>query len=203
MAERAKTGRLVYDVEDQLDHGRQVSNLAYLVGKELGLSDEECRDLIIAGFFHDIGKSELKEAAQKTDKPLVVEEMNDLRLHPKISYQILKRHGYSQEICDSVRYHHENYDGSGYPDNLQGNEIPLGACILRVCDVFCALTSDRVYRSAYSLQEAMNLMIDDISDFNIKVFLAFQRVVHGGPDGEIRMPEERPEVRGVWKKIWQ
>ena len=68
---------------------------------------------------------------------------------------------------------------NGYPSNLAGEEIPLGARILRVCDTFAALISDRPYRKAFSMEEAVALMIDEIKDFDVGVFLAFQRVVHG------------------------
>ena len=79
----------------------------------------------------------------------------------------------------SILHHHENYDGSGYPSNLAGEEYPLGARILRVSDTFAALISDRPYRKAFSMEEAVALMIDEIKDFDVGVFLAFQRVVHG------------------------
>ena len=83
-------------------------------------------------------------------------------------------------------HHHENYDGSGYPDNLRGNEIPLGARILRVCDVFAALVSDRAYRAAFREEVAMELMIDEIKNFDMKIFLAFQRVVGAEDFEEVR-----------------
>ncbi len=79
-----------------------------------------------------------------------------------------------------VLHHHENFDGTGYPDNLKGGKIPRGARILRVCDVFCALTSDRPYRSAFSPGAAVRLMIDEIKDYDMRVFLTFQRVIHKG-----------------------
>ncbi len=89
-------------------------------------------------------------------------------------YEILK--GYKDtRFFWRVLYHHENYDGSGYPDNLSGEAIPLGARIIRVCDVYAALTSDRPYRQAFESQSAMELMIEEIKDFDVKVFLAFQK----------------------------
>ena len=103
---------LIFSVEDQLEHGKQVSNLAYEVAKELKLPEEECENLAIAGFLHDIGKAELNQAFQKKDT-LVVEEMNSVRMHPMKGYEILKRHGFDEGICEDVLFHHENYDGSG------------------------------------------------------------------------------------------
>ena len=75
-------------------------------------------------------------------------------------------------------YHHENYDGTGYPGNLYGENIPIGARILRVSDVFSALISDREYRSAFDVETAVEMMIDEVENFDMKIFLAFQRVVH-------------------------
>ena len=91
---------------------------------------------------------------------------------------ILKRQGFSEKIQEMVLYHHENYDGSGYPKNLQGEEIPLGASILRVCDVFAALLSDRPYRKGFDQQTAVSLMIEEVKNFDMRVFLAFQRMIH-------------------------
>ena len=101
-----------------------------------------------------------------------------MRLHAAAEYEILKREGYSEEIQKMVLHHHENMDGSGYPDNLRGEEIPYGARILRVCDVFAALISDRPYRKSFDKATAIELMIEEIKNFDIKVFLAFQRVIH-------------------------
>ena len=187
-------------MSEQLEHGENVSSLAYEVGRELGLSDEACNDLIVAGFFHDIGKAQISSATEGKNT-MLVEEMNSVRQHPRVGYDILKRHGFSEEICRDVLYHHENMDGSGYPESLEGANIPLGACILRVCDVFCALIQDRPYRSAFPPETAMKMMIEEVEKYNLKVFLAFQRVLHRSPDGSISMPEVRPEVRGVWKKL--
>ena len=91
---------------------------------------------------------------------------------------ILKRQGFPEKIQEMVLYHHENYDGSGYPKNLQGEEIPLGARILRVCDVFAALLSDRPYRKGFDQQTAVSLMIEEVKNFDMRIFLAFQRMIH-------------------------
>ena len=197
--------RRTYDLSmaEQLAHGQMVSNLAYHVGMELGLNKEELHDLIIAGFFHDIGKTELEmHTTDRERKLLLVEEMNSIRQHPVKGYEILKRHGYNDTICETVLHHHENYDGSGYPDNMEGWNIPLPACILRVCDVFCALVSDRPYRSAFPAHAALEMMIEEVEKYDIKVFLAFQRVIHKQDGGEVTLPEVAEEVRGVWKTLW-
>ena len=90
----------------------------------------------------------------------------------------MKAEGYSDRICEMILHHHENYDGTGYPDNLVGDEIPLGARVLRVCDVFVALTSDRPYRKAFDSKTAVELLIEEVRHFDMKVFLPFQSIVY-------------------------
>ena len=108
----------------------------------------------------------------------MIDELKYVRMHSTLGYDELKGQGYSDFVLESILYHHENYDGSGYPSNLAGEEIPIGARILRVCDVFCALSQDRSYRKAFDRRTVMELMIDEIKNFDLEVFLAFQRVVH-------------------------
>ena len=75
-------------------------------------------------------------------------------------------------------YHHENFDGTGYPEGLNGNDIPQGARILRVCDVFSALVDRRIYREPLDIDSAVETMIDEVKNYDMKIFLAFQRVIH-------------------------
>lgn len=167
------------DITDEINHGIRVSNLAYRVAKRLGLYEKECHDLAVAGMLHDIGK--LKVAGYlygRSSDTLKIEEMEYVRMHARLGYEILMRCDYSDYVLDTILYHHENYDGSGYPHNRSGEEIPLGSRILRVCDVFTALTSDRPYRKAFDVQTAVELMIDEVKNFDMKVFLAFQQVIH-------------------------
>lgn len=156
-----------------------VSNLAYLVGKQMNFSEEDCHDLALAGFLHDIGKLELvKYVRDHEGETLVIEEMKYVRRHPRLGAEILEKKGYSQKIVDMVKFHHENCDGSGYPMNLSREDIPMGSRIIRVCDVFAALTNDRPYRKAFDIQTAMKLMIEESKDYDVQVFLAFMNVVH-------------------------
>ncbi len=172
------SGRILdYNLADELNHGMYVSNMVYRVSKELGLPEEECYEYAVAGMMHDIGKLQLNDKYDEENR-LVVEEMRRVRMHASFGYEFLKDYGYSQSILEIIRYHHENYDGSGYPENRSGEEIPLGARIIRVCDTFAALTADRPYRKHFDVDIAMELMIEDIRHFDMKVFLAFQKVVH-------------------------
>lgn len=171
---------LELNVETELKHGICVSNLAYRVAEEMGLSAEVCHELAEAGLVHDIGKLEIaKYLYSREQDPLTIEELKYVRTHSTLGYAILNSRDYSEFVLQSILHHHENYDGSGYPSNMAGKEIPLGARILRVCDTFAALVSDRPYRQAFSMEEAVRLMIEEIKDFDVEVFLAFQRVIHG------------------------
>ena len=180
-AEIFKSGdRLLdFDLSEELNHGIAVSNLAYAVAAELGQDEEFCYQMAIAGMLHDIEKLKLTGYinGQEND-PLLIEELKYVRMHSSLGYEELKDQGYSELVLQSVLYHHENYDGSGYPSNLRGDSIPLGARILRVCDVYAALSSDRPYRKAFDVSTVIELMIDEIKNFDMEVFLAFQRVVH-------------------------
>ena len=169
---------MICDLSDELCHGVLVSNLAYRLAKELGMPDEFCYDMSVAGMLHDIGKLELWGYMHEGgESKLEIEEARYKRTHPTLSYLRVSKEGFNERICQSVLHHHENFDGSGYPDNLRGKEIPAGARILRVCDVFAALVSDRAYRAAFTTDAAMELLVDEVKNFDMFIFLAFQRVV--------------------------
>lgn len=167
------------DLADSIEHGILVSNLAVLLSRELGKEEEFCSSIALAGMLHDIGKLKLSKYLYGRRKDtLKVEEMKYVRMHSSFSYDILKVEGFEADVLEAVYHHHENYDGSGYPDNLKGEVIPESARILRTCDVFAALVSDRPYRTAFDMSTAIDLMIDEVKNFDMRVFLAFQRLVH-------------------------
>ena len=168
---------LEFDLSAELNHGVVVSNLAYAVAAEMGRDEAFCYQMAIAGMLHDIGKLKLTGYINGQERdPLLIEELKYVRMHSSLGYEELKEQGYSDIVLQSILYHHENYDGSGYPSNLSGDSIPLGARILRVCDVYAALSSDRPYRKAFDVSTVIELMIDEIKNFDMEVFLAFQRV---------------------------
>ena len=170
---------LEFDLSAELNHGVVVSNLAYAVATEMGRDEAFCYQMAIAGMLHDIGKLKLTGYINGQERdPLLIEELKYVRMHSSLGYEELKEQGYSDIVLQSILYHHENYDGSGYPSNLSGDSIPLGARILRVCDVYAALSSDRPYRKAFDVSTVIELMIDEIKNFDMEVFIAFQRVVH-------------------------
>lgn len=176
---RKHSNAIQYNLISEIRHGIVVSNLVYAVAREMGLPREVCSETAVAGILHDIGKLKLKGYidGQKSDS-LMVEELRYVRMHSMLGYEALKDQNYSEYVLQAVLHHHENYDGTGYPDNLSGNQIPLGARLIRVCDVYTALRSDRPYRRAFDQHTAMEMMIEEVKDFDMEIFLAFLRVMH-------------------------
>lgn len=184
--EDAEDEIVIGDMKEGLEHAVQVSNLAYFLAKELGQDEAVCMELANAGMVHDIGKIRLSAYLYgRAEDSMHIESTKYMRLHPQVGYEILKTCGYSEFILETVKYHHENYDGSGYPDNLKGDMIPFGARIMRVCDVFAALTSNRPYRSAFDRDTAMELMAEEFKNFDMKIFLAFQKLICSGEMDDI------------------
>ena len=110
----------------------------------MGFSEEQCHNLAVAGMLHDIGKLRLRSYVyEEKEAKLTIDEMRYVRLHPTLGYAILKEHGYNEDVLSAVLYHHENADGSGYPNNLKNEDIPWNARVLRVCDAFGALIANR------------------------------------------------------------
>lgn len=165
------------ELVDVISHGIVVSNLAVLLARELGEDEAFCREIAIAGLLHDIGKIKMNRYLYGKDS-LAVEEMKYFRMHSVYSHDVLSRLNYSQIVQETVFHHHENADGSGYPHNLIGKQIPYGARILHVCDVFAALTSKRSYRAAFDQEAAIEVMLEETKNFDIEIFLAFLKVMH-------------------------
>lgn len=175
------------DFKDVINHGILVSNLAALTATQLGMEEIFVHEIAIAGMLHDIGKLRLsKYLYGRRRDTLAIEEMKYVRMHSTFSAAVLKEEEYSEFIRSSVYHHHENFDGSGYPDNLVGTAIPFGARILRCCDVFAALVQARPYRQAFDIETAVDLMIDEVKNFDMRVFLAFMEVVHSSEFEKIR-----------------
>lgn len=167
------------DFKNCISHGILVANLSYELALRLGLSEDEAYRIKCAGMVHDIGKLKLTEYLYgRNSRAMSIMEIKYMRTHSKIGYDCIKKLGLPDDIAELVLRHHECMDGSGYPDNLVGEQIPYGARILRVVDSFAALISDRPYRKAFDYETAVLIMIDEIRTFDMKVFLQFQRFIH-------------------------
>jgi putative nucleotidyltransferase with HDIG domain len=143
------------------EHTRRVAEWAVAIGEALGLSAGRLRDLALAGLLHDIGKLSIPDAILGKPGALTDAEMDVIRRHPVLGDDLLAELGYPEQIRRGVRAHHERLDGTGYPDGLRGDEIDLDTRILSVADVWDALVSPRVYRSAWTPERAMALMVGD------------------------------------------
>lgn len=138
------------------DHLKRVETYAVQFGEDLGLSENELNALRAASLLHDIGKLAVPEQILSKPGRLTPEEFERMKIHPVVGAEILNRVQFPYPVVPIVRSHHERWNGQGYPDGLRGEGIPIGARILSVADCFDALTSERPYRRALSIEEALN-----------------------------------------------
>ena len=157
-----ETLALAIEAKDQTthDHLQRVRIYAQEIGVELGLSDEEMLALEAASLLHDIGKLAVPEHIICKPGKLTKEEFEKVKIHPIVGADILKRVEFPYPVVPIVRSHHEKWDGTGYPDGLKGEEIPIGARILSAVDCLDALASDRQYRRALPLDEAIQIVVE-------------------------------------------
>ncbi len=136
-------------------HSLRVSDIAGVISEELGMRRDLTKKIKFAGLVHDIGKIGIRESVLTKKGKLTDEEYAHVSAHSTIGERILGLAIDDEEILKIVRNHHERYDGTGYPDGISGEDIPLGARILAVADTYDAMTSDRPYRKAMSHQAAI------------------------------------------------
>ncbi len=155
-----ETLALAIEAKDQTthDHLERVETYAVEVGKELGLSETELEALRAAALLHDIGKLAVPEYIISKPGKLTQEEFEKMKTHTIVGAEICERIRFPYSVAPMVRGHHERWDGTGYPDGLAGEKIPLGARILATVDCLDALASDRQYRRALPLNEAMRII---------------------------------------------
>lgn len=159
-------------------HSERASQLAYDIGRALGLSEKLCERIKMACVLHDIGKIGIPDYILGKPEKLSDKEFDIIKTHPIKSEELLKSVKGLKEEAKWVRHHHERWDGLGYPDNLAGEKIPLPSRIIAIADIYEALTSDRPYRKAYAKQEAIE-MIKQMSGtvLDPKVVEAFLKVI--------------------------
>jgi len=136
-------------------HSRRVQQLSLALGRELGLSQAELDLLGHAALFHDIGKLAIPDAILLKPASLTPEEWAIMQGHAEEGARIIDRLGFLQDAVPAIRHHHERFDGTGYPQRLQGEEIPLGARIIHVADALDSMLTTRIYRAARSVGEAL------------------------------------------------
>lgn len=133
--------------EREEQHSQRVSELSKSIGKAIGLTEREVQELKTAGLLHDIGKIAIDEKILNKPGKLTKNEWQEIKQHPEKGYRILSTVNDMSEIADYVLFHHERWDGKGYPKGLKGKEIPLMSRILSVADAYDAMTSSRSYRN--------------------------------------------------------
>lgn len=137
--------------EYTLGHLDRVSDISVLIGKKMGLTEEELKTLKVGSFLHDIGKIEIPDSILLKDSKLTDEEYSKMKMHTVIGAKLLEKDNMFNNIIPIVKYHHERYDGKGYPENLQGEQIPLLARITSIADAFDAMSSKRAYNTVMDL----------------------------------------------------
>ena len=152
----------LWEMEDSYTafHSKNVAKIAEFLGKSLGLRRKKVMELVNGAKLHDIGKMGISPNILRKHGPLDEIEKEVIHNHPQHGKEVLQHFKYLERFIPYAYLHHEREDGSGYPQGLKGDEIPLEAKILAVADVFEALTADRPYRTAYSFGQAVDMMTE-------------------------------------------
>ena len=198
---------LAIEAKDQAthEHLRRVRTYVEEIGKELNLSESELDGLRAAALLHDIGKLAVPEHIISKPGKLTPEEFEKMKIHPIVGAEILECVGFPCPVVPIVKAHHEKWDGSGYPFGLKGEEIPLGARILSAVDCLDALASDRQYRRALPLDDAM-AQVESLagSSFDPRVvevlkrrYQELEQMAKAQPLGKSRLSRDVKVHRGV------
>jgi putative nucleotidyltransferase with HDIG domain len=159
-------------------HCERVANYAVAVARELGLDEEQETTIRIGAYLHDVGKVRVPHEILNKPGSLSPEEFRVIQMHPVWGLELLATVEFPWDIKPIIRWHHEKYDGSGYPDRLRGDEIPVNAQVICIVDVFDALTTTRSYRPALSPAEALVKMQECRGWWRPEVYQAFLRSVN-------------------------
>lgn len=168
LSEKQSTIDLIKSLANSLDsrdeytahHSRNVAHYSRAIAMEMNLSTRRCENLYFGGLLHDIGKIGVPENILNKPSKLTNEEFLQIKQHPLIGFNLVKhiKRFKHNGIHNMILYHHERYDGKGYPYGLKGNEIPLEARIMAVADAFDAMTSRRIYRSHIELSTVIKIL---------------------------------------------
>jgi diguanylate cyclase (GGDEF)-like protein/putative nucleotidyltransferase with HDIG domain len=159
-------------------HSRRVQQLSLAIGRELGLSQAELDLLGHAALFHDIGKLAIPDAILLKPASLTGEEWALMQRHAEEGARIIDRLGFLQDAVPAIRHHHERFDGTGYPDRIAGEEIPLGARIIHVADALDSMLTTRIYRAARPVNEALAEVKDkSATQFCPRCVAALERIL--------------------------
>jgi len=169
------------EARDPYTHGHceRLAEMSARMGEHLGVPEEQIKALRRAGVVHDIGKVAVPDSILLKPGPLTADETKVMQKHPVVGERICAPLKTFRLVLPIIRHHHEKHDGSGYPDKLQGEEIPLTARILQLSDVYDALTTDRPYKVAFTPEVALDLMGEEAERgwWDQELFEAFREMI--------------------------
>lgn len=177
------------DAKDKytVGHSERVAEYAIRLARTMNYNESDLNDLRTAALLHDIGKIGISDEILNKPGRLSDDEYTEIKRHPEVGEEIISEIYFLKDASAVLRHHHESYDGSGYPDGLKGDEIPLEAAIITVVDAYDAMTSDRSYRKALTHEQAMKNLVDASGkQFNPRVVDAFIELMSKVSIDEVR-----------------
>lgn len=186
LAQSANALFLALDERDNhtQQHCDRVSILACEIGTACGFSQKELSVLAVGARFHDIGKIGIPDYVLLKPGPLTTAEWEVMKMHPAKGERLFRNtlHPYASEIATVIRHHHERFDGSGYPDGLSGDHIPLASRILGLADIYDAMATTRPYHRARTHREIMDFLLEeDGIRIDPDVFACFSSIIEHSP----------------------
>ncbi len=142
-------------------HSIRVAELCNMLCNSLNINGGNREIIIVSAMLHDIGKCKIDSLLLNKKEKLNGEDWKQIKKHSVYGYMLAKDMNYNDDICKNILYHHENYDGTGYPKGIKDMNIPLGAAIIRICDSYDAMRSVRPYKKAINHKEAMDELINN------------------------------------------
>jgi putative nucleotidyltransferase with HDIG domain len=159
-------------------HSQRVAQISLEIAKEMGLAPSEQQKVNVAALLHDVGKIGIEDQVLKKPTKLTEKEYGIIQQHPRWGAMIMGHIGQLKEIIPGIQHHHERLDGTGYPQGLQGSQIPVLARIIAVADTFDAMTSERLYQKAMETQYVVDKLLEwkgtrydpDVVDAMVRVY---------------------------------
>lgn len=142
-------------------HSIRVAKLSSMLCNSFNINKKTKEIIMVSAMFHDIGKSKIDLLLLNKKGKLNNNDKREIKKHSIYGYILAKNAKYNENICKNILYHHENYDGTGYPKGIKGDKIPLGATIIRICDSYDAMRSVRPYKKSMGHGEAINELIEN------------------------------------------